>query len=98
MDQEDIDCIQNEINKLGNGDINIEYIDPNKITKITTAFENRMMEMSNISRTAKLWINFMNYVHTIRMFIAASRTGNWNLTLVTMESMINLFAATGHTN
>ena len=98
IDQEGIDCIQNEISKLRNGDITIEYIDPNKITKITTVFENRMMELSNISRTAKLWINFMNYVHTIRMFIAASRTGNWNLTLVTMESMINLFAATGHTN
>ena len=74
------------------------YIDPNKITKITTAFENRMMELSNISRTAKLWINFRNYVHTIQMFITASRTGEWNLTLVTMESMIDLFAVTGHTN
>ena len=40
----------------------------------------------------------MNYVHKIRMFINASRTGDWNLTLVTMENMINLFAATGHTN
>ena len=96
VDQEDIDCIQNEISKLRNGDITIEYIDPNKITKITTAFENRMMELSNISRTAKLWINFMNYVHTIWMFITASRTGDWNLTLVTMESMINLFATTGY--
>ena len=40
----------------------------------------------------------MNYVHTIRMFITASRTGDWYLTLVTMKSMINLFAATGQTN
>ena len=63
IDQEDIDCIQNEIHKLRNGDFAMKYINPNKITKITTAFENRMMELSNISRTAKLWINFMNYVH-----------------------------------
>ena len=56
IDQQDIDCVQNEINKLRNGDITIEYIDPNKITKITKAFENRMMELSNISRTAMLWI------------------------------------------
>ena len=46
IDQEDIDCIQNEINKLRNGDVAIKYIDPNKITKIITAFENRMMELS----------------------------------------------------
>ena len=32
------------------------------------------------------------------MFITALRTGDWNLTLVTMDSMINIFAATGHTN
>ena len=69
INQEDIDCIQNETNELRNGDITIEYIDSNKITKITTAFETRMMKFSNISRTAKLWINFMNYAHTIRMFI-----------------------------
>ena len=56
------------------------------------------MELSNISRTAKLWINFMNYAHTIRMFITASKTGDWNLTLVAIESMINLFAAAGYTN
>ena len=30
------------------------------------------------------------------MFILAERTGNWHLHLVTMEQMINLFAATGH--
>ena len=52
----------------------------------------------NNSRTAKLWINFMNYISIIRLFIAASRTGDWNLNLVAMEKMINLFAATGHNN
>ena len=30
IDQEDIDCIQKEINKLRNGDITIKYIDPKK--------------------------------------------------------------------
>ena len=65
IDQEDIDCIQNKISKLRNGDITIEYIDPNKMTKITTAFQNQMIELPDISRTAKLWINVMNYIHTI---------------------------------
>ena len=65
IDQEDIDCIENKISKLRNGDINIEYIDPNKMTKITTAFQNQMIDLPNISRTAKLWINLMNYIHTI---------------------------------
>ena len=34
VDQKDIDFIQNEINKLRNGDIAIEYTDPNKIIKM----------------------------------------------------------------
>ena len=62
MDQEDIDCIQNEINKLRNRDINIECIDPNKITKITTAFENQMMELSNIFQDSKA----MDKIHELR--------------------------------
>ena len=65
IDQEDIDCIENKIRKLRNGDITIKCIDPNKMTKITTAFQNQMIELPNISRTAKLWINLMNYIHTI---------------------------------
>ena len=34
VDQKDIDFIQNEINKLRNGDITTEYTDPNKIIKM----------------------------------------------------------------
>ena len=74
IDQEDIDCFQNKIRKLRNGDITIKFIDPNKIKKINTAFENLIMELSKISRAAKLWINFMNHVHAIRIFVTASRT------------------------
>jgi len=38
----------------------------------------------------------MEYVGTLKLFIRAERTGNWNLHLVAVERMLNLFAATGH--
>ena len=62
IDQEDIDCIQNEIYKLRNGDITIKYIDPNKITKIITAFENQMMELSGHFQHSKA----MDKLHELR--------------------------------
>ena len=48
------------------------------------------------SRTAKLWLQYNEYVETLKLFIRAERTGNWNLHLIAVEKMLNLFAATGH--
>ena len=48
------------------------------------------------SPTAKLWLQYMEYVETLKLFIRAERTGNWILHLIAVERMINLFAATGH--
>ncbi len=48
------------------------------------------------SPTARLWLQYMEYVGTLKLFIRAERTGNWNLHLVAVERMLNLFAATGH--
>ena len=35
-------------------------------------------------------------METLKLFIRAERTGNWNLHLIAVEKMLNLFAATGH--
>ena len=50
------------------------------------------------SPTAKLWLQYIEYVETLKMFIRAERTGNWCLHLVAVGKMLNLFAATGHIN
>ncbi|XP_065911780.1 uncharacterized protein [Dysidea avara] len=50
------------------------------------------------SRTAKLWLQYIEYVETLKLFVLAERTGNWNLHLIATEQMLNLFAATGHIN
>ena len=49
-------------------------------------------------RTAKFWIQYQNYVDILKLFIRAERTGNWEIHLVALRKMINLFAATGHIN
>ena len=50
------------------------------------------------SPTAKLWLQYIDYVETLKLFIRAERTGNWTLHLVAVGQMLNLFAATGYIN
>lgn len=47
-------------------------------------------------RTAKLWIQYMEMVDILKVFIKAERTGNWDLHLKTMKCMLPYFAAAGH--
>ena len=48
------------------------------------------------SRTAKLWIQYIDYVNIMKDYIIAERTSDWQLHLATLSKMLNLFAATGH--
>ena len=53
-------------------------------------------KLSAESRTAKLWRLYRNQIQTLKMFIRAERTGDWELHLVAVSHMLNLFATTGH--
>ena len=50
------------------------------------------------SRTSRLWLLYMRCVDILKQFLLAERTGNWLLHLHTVQSMMSLFAATGHIN
>ena len=54
--------------------------------------------LSSKSRTSKLWIQYLEYISILKLFIYAERTGNWNLHLLANSQMLNLFSATGHWN
>ena len=48
------------------------------------------------NRTAKLWIQFLQMVKILQLFIKAERTGNWVLHLDAVRKMLPTFAAAGH--
>ena len=50
------------------------------------------------SRTARLWLLYLDYIGVVKLFIHAERSSNWMLHLQTTKKMLNLFAATGHSN
>ena len=68
------------------------------VIRLTNVVEKFKSELSRASRTAKLWLQYLEYISIIRMFIRAERTEIWYEHLEAMRLMLNLFAATGHIN
>ena len=62
-----------------------------------------MKEHLKSSRTAKLWLQYMEMIdilrrYILRRYIRAERTGNWELHLQTLSEMLPFLAASGHNN
>ncbi|KAG1672542.1 hypothetical protein GQR58_015942 [Nymphon striatum] len=56
----------------------------------------QVMENMRDSRTAKLWMMYMEMIDILKMFIKAERTGNWKQHLVAISLMLPYLAASGH--
>jgi hypothetical protein len=56
------------------------------------------IKLSMRSRTSKLWLMYVRYIDVLKALIRSDRTGNWQMHLTSIAGMLNLFAATGHTN
>jgi len=52
--------------------------------------------MREKSRTAALWLQYMEMIDVLRTFIKAERTGNWELHLKVLALMLPYLAASGH--
>ena len=50
------------------------------------------------SRTAKLWLLYVQYISIAKEYILSEKTCNWALHLHMVQKMTNLFAASGHIN
>ena len=68
------------------------------LEKVHVAISSKLNLLSTTSRTAKLWVQYINYINVVKLFIAAERIGNWQNHLESTAQMLNLFAATGHIN
>ena len=66
------------------------------LAKIDRLLDEQKRKLSSESRTACLWIQYLCWIHLVKQFIMAERTGNWQLHLETTADMLPLFAAAGH--
>lgn len=64
--------------------------------KLQETVSNFKGELSQRSRTAKLWFQFMYRMETVRLFIRAEHLSDWSLHEYAAARMLNLFAASGH--
>ena len=85
-------------NNMIEGSVSADKIcSDNVIVKISEAIAEKK-EQLKYSRTAKLWLQYMDMIDILRKYIRAERTGNWELHLQTLSKMLPFLAASGHNN
>lgn len=94
VDIEQIQEIYRNITKK-NGEYHMNITPLQKLKEVV---EEKKAFLCENSRTARLWIQYTEYVETCRNFIRSARTSDWTLHLQSASKMMNLFAATGHHN
>ena len=84
----------------GNADADkVNYImESPDLLLLSEKLNNLKEKLSAQSRTARLWVLYLDYISVLKQFILAERTSNWLLHLESTKNMLNLFAATGHLN
>ena len=84
--------------KLMKGMVSAEQVcQDDVIAKISDALQERKEHLKS-SRTAAMWLQYMDMIDILRKYIRAERTGNWELHLQTVSEMLPYLAASGHNN
>ena len=99
VDVSELEDIYNKAMKDGMKKEDLEELGNNDVFRNTQeAMSNYTKQKSEESRTAKLWLLYINYIEMVKEFLTAERSCNWYLHIQTLAKMMNLFAASGHIN
>jgi hypothetical protein len=74
-----------------------EVVKDSSFKKLQTVLSLKIDKLSQ-SKTAKLWIQLLEMISLLKLFIRADRTSDWVLHLQTISDMLPFFAASGHNN
>ena len=66
------------------------------LAELAKQLDNKKEQLKNSNRTARLWIQFLEYVDVMKLFIREEWLGDWEMHLAATKSTSNLFAVTGH--
>lgn len=83
--------------KLGNASPE-EIAQSTVVKSFVDILENQLRRSNESGRTQKLWIQFIEMVEIVRMFIRAERSGDFLLHLHCVHQMLPIFHASGHFN
>jgi len=80
-------------NKLVSGELSVQDVCSARcLDKIQEKLEAQNTQMA-AKRTSKLWLQYMEMVDILHLFIKAERTGDWMLHLKSIQQMLPFFAA-----
>ena len=65
------------------------------IQKLKESLKSKVCSLQS-SRTASLWLQYMDMIDILRNFIRAQHIGNWELHLLSLSDMLPYLAASGH--
>lgn len=71
---------------------------PDCLVKLHLEIEKLKLDLCSKSRTAKLWIQYLDFIQVLKTFLCAERTSDWHLHLSSLSHMVPIFAAAGHSN
>ncbi|XP_065915240.1 uncharacterized protein [Dysidea avara] len=84
--------------RLVQGSITADHVcEHATLARIDDSLQNKK-EILKTSRTAKLWLQYMDMIDVLRKHIRAERIGNWDLHLQAVAEMLPYMAAAGHNN
>ena len=66
------------------------------LTTIRNCVQSKRSIVQASSRTAALWLQYMDMIDILREFIKPERTANWHMHLEAASHMLPYFAASGH--
>ena len=99
LSREDMDKLEDLYKDLYQGHLSADDASEHRVlSSMQRLFNEYTDTLASKSRTAKLWLQYMNFINILKLFIRAERTGDLNLHLVAVGKMLNVFAATGHFN
>jgi len=96
--QSDLQVLYEEITTNKVCAIERTLLECESLTVVQNLLHQLKLSLKANSCTSRLWLLYMTYVDTVKTFLIAERTSNWLLHLHAVNSMLNLFAATGHMN
>jgi len=93
----DLECALNLFDGVLAGEISVENACKAEVVlRIQEQLNAYTDKLRQTSRTAQLWIQYMEMVELLRTFVKAERTGNWQLHFSTLKQMLPYFTAAGH--
>jgi hypothetical protein len=66
------------------------------VLRIKDKLNKKIESLKSSSRTAALWLQYMDMVDILRKFLRAECTGNWALHLEAISEMLPFMAVSGH--